>query len=104
MTEQKTCNYCGTTLTRGEHEKTGNWLSRVYCNKKCAKSREHELRRTHKTELYGIKNLDSMANQPDTCHTLHVGDPETLELPLHRTEDEIDRLHQYNRMMGRGGY
>ena len=40
----------------------------------------------------------------DNTHSLHLpttGNPSRV--PHHRTEEEIDRLYEYNKMMGKGG-
>jgi len=39
---------------------------------------------------------------PDQIHTLHTGKGNSLYLPVHKDSAEIDRMWEYEKLMGRG--
>jgi hypothetical protein len=48
-----------------------------------------------------MRNFSALDN-PDTEHTVHLGGCRTVKpVPIEKTEDEIERMHLYNAMMGR---
>jgi hypothetical protein len=55
---------------------------------------------TIKPKYTGLKNLCTESN-PDVTYGLPVTSGYVRPIPFAKTEDEIDRMHEYNKMMGR---
>lgn len=54
------------------------------------------------TKNHHLKGLTNVGDDPDSIHKVHlVARGCSHRVPCHKTDEEIDRLYEYNKMMGR---